>query len=124
AQSGLILSTIMKERSDGTNFFPFGRGDLGRMPVFAQIDLLLQQQVPMPGHRSRLAVGANVINLFDQQIVTSTSTTPYRDAFSIPNPQFFSGFDPTAIAAATPSIRPDPRFRLANGYQTRRAVTL
>ena len=40
------------------------------------------------------------------------------------NTQFFAGFDPVAIAAATPSIRPDPRVGLANGYQTRRALTL
>ncbi|PYR57333.1 MAG: hypothetical protein DMF91_19720, partial [Acidobacteria bacterium] len=58
------------------------------------------------------------------KIVTSMFTTPYRDAFSVPNVQFFAGFDPKAIAAATPSIRPDPRVNLANGYQTRRALTV
>jgi Carboxypeptidase regulatory-like domain/TonB dependent receptor-like, beta-barrel len=123
-ESGLPLSTIMKERSDGTNFFPYGRGNLGRTPVFSHTDLLLQQEMRIPGRRMRVLVGANVLNLFDQKIVTSMFTTPYRDAFSVPNVQFFAGFDPKAIAAATPSIRPDPRVNLANGYQTRRALTV
>jgi len=74
-------------------------------------------------------LGANVINLFDQEAVTSISTTPYRDAFSLSNTQFFAGFDPTAVAAAANavkanSIRSDPRYLKANGYQARRAMML
>jgi hypothetical protein len=56
--------------------------------------------------------------------VTAFSTTPYRDAFSLSNTPFFAGFDPNAVAAATPSIRPDPRYTMASGYQTRRAMML
>jgi hypothetical protein len=121
-ESGLPLSTIIKMRTDGTNFFPYGRGDIGRMPVFSQTDLLLQQSIPLPGRRAQLMVGANVINLFDQTIATSVFTTPYRDAFSISDTQFFAGFDPKAVAAATPSIRSDARFMKDNSYQTRRSL--
>jgi len=124
AESGTPLSDIIKERSDGINFFPYGRGNLGRTPTVTQVDLLLQQQVPLPGHRVRVVLGANVINLFDQMAVSSISTTPYRDAFSLSNTQFFAGFDPKAVAAATPSIRADPRYMMASGYQTRRAMML
>ena len=122
-ESGIPKSTIIKERTDGTNFFPYGRGDLGRTPVFSQTDLLVQQQFSMP-REIRATVAANIINLFDQKTVTQFVTTPYRDAFSVPDAQFFAGFDPVAVAAASPSIRPDPRFGLSSGYQSQRAVTL
>ena len=46
-------------------------------------------------------VAANLINLFDQKTVTQFVTTPYRDAFSVPDAQFFAGFNPAAFAAAT-----------------------
>jgi outer membrane receptor protein involved in Fe transport len=123
AQSGIPKSTIIKERSDGTNFFPYGRGDLGRTPSLAQTDLLVQQQVPLP-RNMRAVLAVNVINLFDQKTATLYATTPYRDAFSVPDAQFFAGFDPAAYAAANPSIRADPRFGLASTYQSQRAATL
>ena len=124
AESGVPMSTIIKERTDGTNFFPYGRGNLGRTPAVSQTDLLLQQQVRIPLRGMKVTVAANMINLFDQKIVTSYVTTPYRDAFSVPDAQFFAGFDPVAVATATPSIRADPRFKMASGYQSRRAITL
>ena len=64
AQSGIPKSTIIKERSDGTNFFPYGRGNLGRTPFINQTDLLVQQQVRLP-RNLRATVGVNVLNLFD-----------------------------------------------------------
>jgi hypothetical protein len=124
AQSGIPQSTIIKERTDGLNFYPYGRADLGRTPFYTQTDLLLQQQIPLPGKRVRLMLGANVINLFDQKIVTLNQTTPYRDAFSVPDVQFFAGFDPKAYAASTAGIRVDPRFGMASAFQTRRALTI
>jgi hypothetical protein len=122
ASSGLPLSTIILERSNGENFFPYGRGNLGRTPTLTQVDLLVQQQVPLPGRRVKLLLGANVINLFDQMTMISQQDSPYRDAFSNSNTQFFAGFDPAAYAAANPSIRPDPRYQMANGYQARRSL--
>ena len=66
----------------------------------------------------------NAINLFDQMAILAVVTTPYRDAFNIPDRQFFAGFNPVAIAAATPSIRPDPRYQMANNFQAPRVITL
>ena len=43
-ESGVPQSTIMSQKN--INFFPYGRGDLGRTPTFSQVDLLLQQDVP------------------------------------------------------------------------------
>jgi hypothetical protein len=123
AESGVPLSTVIQELSDGINFFPYGRGDLGRTPVFSQTDLSVQQRVPLPG-RARLLVGVIVTNLFDQNTAISESTAPYRDAFTVPNPVFFSGFDPQAVAGATPSIRPDARYTMANAFQPRRSIVV
>lgn len=123
AESGIPKSTIIKERSDGTNFFPFGRGDLGRTPFLTQTDLLIQHQVSLP-RGIKGSVGLNVINLFDQDTATLFVTTPYRDAFSVSDVDFFGGFDPAAYAAAHSSIRADPRFGLASSYQGQRTITV
>jgi len=123
-ESGRPVSTVARMRTDGINFFPYGRGDLGRTPVLSQTDLLIQQHVPLGMDRVSLRVGVNVINLFDQMAVMNLATNPYRDAFNIPAQQFFAGFDPAAIAAATPSMRPNPQYRMANNYQPRRSITL
>ena len=123
AENGIPMSTIIKERSDGVNFFPYGRGDLGRTPFLTQTDLLIQHQVSMP-RGIKASVGLNVINLFDQDTATLFTTTPYRDAFSVSDTDFFAGFDPAAYAAAHPSIRTDPRFGLANAYQGQRTITV
>jgi len=123
AESGIPKSTIIKERSDGTNFFPFGRGNLGRTPFLNQTDLLVQQQVKLPRNIGA-TVALNVINLFDQKTATLFVTTPYRDAFSLTDAQFFAGFDPAAYAAAHSNIRPDPRFGMASQYQGQRAATV
>jgi hypothetical protein len=123
AQNGIPRSTIIKQRTDGVNFFPFGRGDLGRAPFLNQTDVLIQHQVRMP-HGIKGMVGVNIINLFDQMTPTLFQTTPYRDAFSVSDRDFFAGFDPTAYAASHSNIRLDPRFGLASQYQGQRVVTI
>jgi hypothetical protein len=123
AESGVPLSTVIQELSDGIDFFPYGRGDLGRTPVFSQTDVTIQQRVPLPG-RTKLLLGVIVSNLFDQDTAISETTTPYRDAFTVSNPVFFNGFDPRAVAAATPTIRPDARYMTANAFQPRRSILL
>ena len=65
-----------------------------------------------------------MINLFDQDAATSVFVNPYRDNFNIPDAQFFGGFDPEAIVAATPGFRRDARYRQANGFQERRSIRL
>jgi hypothetical protein len=123
AEDGIPKSTIIKERSDGSNFFPYGRGNLGRTPFLTQTDLLVQQQVRLV-RSIKGTVAVNLINLFDQKTATLFVTTPYRDAFSLTDAQFYAGFNPAAYAAATPSIRADPRFGLSSQYQSQRAATV
>lgn len=97
--------------------FDSGRISMGRTPVFSNTNLFLQHDIRLPGH-SRLNVGLNINNLFDQDIVTRYATARYRDQISgLTDAQFFQGFDLASHVAARPSIRADPRFGLADQYQ-------
>jgi outer membrane receptor protein involved in Fe transport len=108
--------------------FDDGRINMGRSPVFSNTNLFVQHDVPFPG-RTRLNVGLNVTNLFDQEIATRFFTARYRDAMAgITDAQFFQGFDSAAIVAArlaTPStsddIRPDARFGQSDQFQGARS---
>ena len=118
--SGVPRSTIMSQKN--INFFPYGRGDLGRTPTFSQVDLLLQQDFRLPSNM-RVTLGLNATNLFDQKTVTGYQGTPYRDGFNVADPTFFGGFDPAAVAAAQ-NFRPDARFGMASGFQDPRVIRL
>ena len=120
-ERGTPLQTQMSEK--GIPFYPFGRGNLGRTPAYSQTDLLLSHDLRLPGAR-HVDVEVNVLNLFDQDSPIGYQLTPYRDPFNITDQAFFAGFDPVALAAATPSIRIDPRFRMASSWQTRRSIRL
>jgi hypothetical protein len=120
-QSGTPLQTQMNHLS-GIFFFPYGRGDLGRTPVLSQTDLLVQHTFRL-GRGYSVNVNANVINLFDQDIVTRSFTQPYRDNITLPFTDFFNGFDPVAYATAN-KLRNDARFGLPDQYQGRRAIRL
>ena len=90
-ESGVPKSTIMSQKN--INFFPYGRGNLGRVPTFSQVDLLLQQEFRLP-HGMRVTIGAERHQVFDQKTVTGYQTTPYRDQFNVSDATFFNGFDP------------------------------
>jgi hypothetical protein len=123
AQSGRPFSTIMRLPGPWpVNFFPYGRGDLGRTPPLSQLDLLAQHEFRLP-HHARLRAGINVLNVFDQSAAINIVNNPFRDPLSLSAEQFFAGFDPYAVAAANSRIRPDAQFGLANRYQPPRVVT-
>lgn len=121
AESGVPLSTVANEK--GMTFFPSGRGDLGRSPTFSQVDLFAQQDFRLKGS-SQVSLGVNITNVFDQDTPSAYTVTPYRDNFNIPDQQFFSGWNPEAVVAATPTFRRDARYRMASGYQDRRSIRL
>ena len=122
AQSGRPFSTVMTMPGP-INFFPYGRGDLGRTPTLSQLDLLAQHEFRLPLNRARLRAGVNVLNVFDQRAAINIFSRPFRDPLSLSAEQFFAGFDPYAVAAANSRIRPNAQFRLANNYQPPRVVT-
>ncbi len=113
-----------------------GRGDLGRSPVFNQTDLHVAHDFRLPG-RTRLSLQADIMNLFDQSIWLTEGTSAYRDSLTIPgftgNPggAFFQpgGFDTVAIqsaanAANSSSGRPQPMYKMPNGYQNARSIRM
>jgi hypothetical protein len=95
--------------------FDEARGNLGRTPAFTQTDLLLQHELRLSG-RTRVNVGLNIFNLFDQDTITRQFQARYRDSVAgITDAQFFQGFDVFGIAESR-KLRPDPRFNLADQF--------
>ncbi len=62
-ESGTPQTTVL--RFTGYPVFINGRDDLGRTPALSQLDLNLMQEIKLPGH-TRLQLGANIDNVFDQ----------------------------------------------------------
>jgi hypothetical protein len=119
-----------------------GRGDLGRTPVTSQVDLFLQHDFRLFGLH-RLNVNLNVDNLFNQDGVTSYTSTPYRDTLNgVPgfsgtgtsgqlsprDAYLLGGYDPVALVAslraAGTAIRDNSLFGKPSGFQGRRQLRL
>ena len=119
AASGTLQQSTVTYKS--VPVFDEARGNLGRTPTFTQTDLLLQHEVRLPG-QTRMNVGLNVINLFDQDTVTRAFQARLRDQVAgINDAQFFQGFDVAALAESR-GLRPDPRFSLADQFLGARAI--
>ena len=76
AASGTLQQSTITYKS--VPVFDEARGNLGRTPIYSRRICSCQQDVPLPG-RTRMNVGVNVINLFDQDTVTRLFQTRYRD---------------------------------------------
>jgi hypothetical protein len=76
--------------------FPFGRGDLGRMPVFTQTDMNFAHTFRV-GERLGLKFEANATNLLNQATVISRVTQlNWNGAITrnqLPVSRFFQGFN-------------------------------
>jgi hypothetical protein len=95
--SGTPLSTIINLQGFSPTFIN-GRGDLGRTPVFSQTDLFLQHDFRVFG-RHNVNLNVNIDNLFDQDIVTNLTTTPWRNTFSVPSSLASSSTTPGVLSA-------------------------
>jgi hypothetical protein len=100
-----------------------GRGSDGRLPLFYETDLNLQQSFSVGGRR-RVEVSVNVLNLFNQDIAVNRFAAMTRDNVSITNQEFFAGFDMEQVLAERPAVRRDPRFLQDNAYQAPRTIRL
>ena len=93
AMSGGLDSTTVTYLTAPT--FPFGRGDMGRMPVFTQTDLNFAHTFRL-GERIGLKLEASAFNLLNQAAVISRVTQMNwngnitRD--QLPVSQFFNGY--------------------------------
>lgn len=111
---------VSEEASVGADvpFFPFGRGNLGRTPVFSQTDMSLWQDVRMA--KTSFQVGVTILNLFDQDTVTRRYDTRTVGAFDLSNEEFFAGgLDYNALLK---TVDPDVKFNQANQFQSPREI--
>jgi len=69
-ESGLPNSTVFRASTGGYPVFAYGRNDMGRLPVYNNLDLVLTQEFKMGGHR-RLSIAANFDNVLDLKNITN-----------------------------------------------------
>ncbi|MGE5199515.1 MAG: hypothetical protein ACM3H9_07725, partial [Rhodospirillaceae bacterium] len=69
-QTGLPNSTVFRASGGGYPVFAYGRNDMGRLPTYENIDVVLTQTFKLGGNK-RLLLQANFDNLFDIKNVTN-----------------------------------------------------
>jgi len=121
--SGIPMSEEFQIQG-GYPFFPNGRGNMGRTPVYSNTDLSLAQAIRFGSQA--FEVQLTVLNLFDQDTVTRLDNTRFFGSSTVPvntNAFFNSNWDYDAYLAANPNAV-DPKFGLANQWQAPREVRL
>ena len=119
--SGIPMSEEFQIQG-GYPFFPNGRGNLGRTPVFSQSDLSLIQDLPLGGQALQFQV--TVLNLFDQDTVTRVDNTRFAGTSSLPintNQFFNTDWNYESFLSANPASI-DPKYNQANQFQGPREV--
>lgn len=134
-QSGTPQTTLVSFHAGSTPIPLNGRGDMGRTPMFTQTDFAVSHKYRFGrDNRFTLAADVNVINLFDEDNITSY----YNTLSAVTITEAALGFsDPVAAANALTAgqlyntvqtymngapNRKDARYGLANGYQAPRSV--
>lgn len=135
-QSGTPQTTLVAFHSTGTPIPFYGRGDLGRTPMFSQTDFAVTHKYKFGrDNRFTLAFDVNVLNLLDQKTVTSVFNTLSAVNVSegtlcpgetivqcinrLTSGQLASGAMTYLNGAAS---RRDSRYGLDNGFQGPRSV--
>jgi len=126
-QSGLPQSSVMS--FNGYPIYYAGRGDLGRLPVYKQVDLNVQHDLRLGGNR-RITLQANISNLFDLAGYTSLYTVQrFRSNQTPPNPKkvFYGGpWTPESVSAmvraAGSTVLDQDFYNVLNGLQGRRTI--
>ena len=103
-----------------------GRDSEGRTPFFSQADLYAQHEFKIGGSR-RLQISANVLNLFNERIVTNRVSTMRRGGAIPLGPGFYTeaafyagqlNFDQLiASAVAQGKMTLNPQFGMDSAYQ-------
>jgi hypothetical protein len=116
AASGGLDSTTVTYLTAPT--FPFGRGDLGRMPVFTQTDLNISHTVSLT-ERFSLKIEATAVNLLNQAAVISRVTQINRAGNitlnELPLDRFFAGYDVRSFVRPGSRAPYNPIYGLAGG---------
>jgi hypothetical protein len=96
-QSGLPNSTVFRASGGGYPVFAYGRNDMGRLPTYSNVDLVLTQTFKI-GRNQRILLQMNVDNLLDQKNVTNYYYQGYGNVLTysqtnirLPITYFYSG---------------------------------
>jgi hypothetical protein len=133
-ESGLPQTSALLWGSQGYVVYFTGRNDLGRTPSIKQLDLQVSQVFRLGGNR-RIALEADIINLFDSDTVTGyylssrSGTSPWRDNLNGSDATFFGGpWDPAKVVAdlraSGAQIRDEQFYKMPNYYQQRREARI
>ncbi|MFA6956250.1 MAG: hypothetical protein WC538_10300 [Thermoanaerobaculia bacterium] len=98
------------------NFYPEGRGSLGRTPTLTQTDLLLRYDIALPRSLT-VRAAVDLLILFDEDTETSIVGLYSQQALSFPEEEFYSGFDWEQKAT---KLRKNARFGNASSFQAPR----
>ncbi len=107
----------------GNEFYPFGRGDLGRTEWITQTDLSLFYTFTF-GRGLGFTVGLTVLNLFDQSAVTSIWNKTALQDVPIDADDVIAGYDYSALLASLGPDALDVAFGLDNAVQAPRELRL
>ena len=126
-ESGLPMTSQISWT--GYPIYYAGRGDLGRLPVFKNMDLNVQHEFRLGGNR-RVMVAANISNLFDLKTVTDFySTNRWRSGVSFDEKTFFTtNWTPESVIAAAraagSTIQDQKWYKVPDSYQGARQIRL
>jgi hypothetical protein len=132
--SGTLQTTTIYGSSGTTPQILYGRGDLGRSPVFSQTDLSATHRYRFGrDNRFTMAFDVNVLNLFDQDTVTSVWTTmnqgiTYGNALGITNREYNIGYQNGTLLPRILGFineradRQDARYNKPFTFQSARSV--
>jgi len=109
-----------------------GRNDLGRTPIYKNLDLNLQHDFRLGGNR-RLSLAVNATNVLDLKTpIGYYTTSPWRSGVNPPDSTFYGGpWDPVAevnkvrVTANNPNaIRNSDWYKVEDSFQSRREFRL
>lgn len=132
AESGLLQSSIIRW-TGGYGVYFNGRGDLGRLPTFTQLDLQIEHSFHI-ARKQRVSLQGNISNLLDSRTLTgyyaaNYGTSPWRNTVNGGDAVFFGGpWDAAAVVSSLRAkgavIRDEVWYKTADWYQPPRELRL
>ncbi|MEW5983107.1 MAG: TonB-dependent receptor [Acidobacteriota bacterium] len=113
----------------GYPVYPNGRGNLGRSPVFSQLDLQVSHDFNL-GSSRRLTLLANIDNVFDQMTrIRYYSYRQWRTSVNLSDAVYFGApWEPAALVAqrraAGALVRDELLYMVPNSFQGQRSIRL
>jgi hypothetical protein len=105
-------------QSSAYPLFYKGRGDAGRMPMYSQTDLQIQQEFKLGGAK-RVQLSINVLNLFNQKTATNYNQTVLASGQSVTfNETAFYAHQVAPFDTLAAALPKNPRYMMDSGFQS------